>query len=133
MSDMPDVHVLVIIHDVHFRKRITTYLSLENFHVLECENEEEVARIFESKETIDVAVVDIHVEEKKGLRCVEFIKHNYNETEVIVLGNHDQIGLAIQGMQMGAFDAIMAPFEMKLFKMSIVKAYYHRKKALKFP
>lgn len=122
MSDVPKLNVLLVMHEEQFKRKIAAYLTTEGFQVHEHESEEEVASIFESGMTIHVAVVDVQVEEKKGLRCVEFIKHNYNKTEVVMLNNPDQIGSSILGMRLGAFDDIMVPFELKKLKEKILAA-----------
>lgn len=127
MSDVPGINVLVVVYEEQFKRKIMSFLSAEKFHVFEPESEREVVGIFESEKTIHVAVVDIQLAEKKGLRCVEFIKHNYNKTEVIILNNTDQIGLSIQGMRLGAFDDIMVPFDMETLKEKILMAYHYGK------
>ena len=125
MSDMPQLNVLLIVHEEQFKHKIATYLSAEGFHVFEPDNEGEVADIFSSRVKIHVAIVDIQVEERKGLRWVEYIKHNHKTTEVIMLNNQEQIASSIQGMRLGAFDDIMVPFDMKLLKEKINMAHQH--------
>ena len=124
MSDVPDIHVLIYVHDEHFRKKLNSFLSMEKFHVHECKSEEEVIQFVDSERQIDVAVIDILPSENTGFRCLEYVKSNRNTVEAVMLNNHDQIHLSIHGMRLGAFDEIMFPFDMKRLKEKILKAYY---------
>lgn len=125
MSDVPQLNVLLIVHEEQFKRKIATYLSTEGFHVFEPENEGEVADIFGSGVKIHVAIVDIQVDERKGLRLVEYIKHNHKTTEVVMLNNPEQIASSIHGMRLGAFDDIMVPFDMKQLKEKINMAHQY--------
>jgi len=60
---------------------------------------------------VDVVVLDVKMPGMSGLDTLREIKKTYNLIEVIMLTGHANMEVAIQGMDIGAFDYLMKPIE----------------------
>ena len=70
------------------------------------------AALEQLKETpFDIVVLDVKMPGMNGLDCLREIKKSYTLLEVIMLTGHANMEMAIQGMDLGAFDYLMKPIE----------------------
>ena len=60
---------------------------------------------------VDVVVLDVKMPGMSGLDTLREIKKTYNLIEVIMLTGHASMEVAIEGMDVGAFDYLMKPIE----------------------
>jgi DNA-binding NtrC family response regulator len=60
---------------------------------------------------VDVVVLDVKMPGMSGLEALREIKKRYANLEVIMLTGHANMEVAIEGMNMGAFDYLMKPIE----------------------
>ncbi len=60
----------------------------------------------------DVVILDVRMPGMDGLETLRSIKTNHPLTEVIMLTGHASMEVAIEGMELGAFDYLMKPMDM---------------------
>ncbi len=73
-------------------------------------NAMEAARLVESGETWDIALLDITMPGMNGLELLERIKTWSPATECIMVTAINEVGTAVQCMQKGAYDYLVKPF-----------------------
>jgi len=60
----------------------------------------------------DVVILDVRMPGMDGIETLQEIKKRHPLVEVIMLTGHASMEVAIEGMQMGAFDYLMKPMDM---------------------
>ena len=61
---------------------------------------------------VDVVILDVRMPGMDGIDTLRAIKSHHPLTEVIMLTGHASMEMAIEGMEMGAFDYLMKPMDM---------------------
>jgi len=74
-------------------------------------NSGEDALAFLEKNPVDVVVLDVRMPGMDGIETLRVLKRQYPLTEVIMLTGHASLEVAIEGMELGAFDYLMKPVE----------------------
>jgi DNA-binding NtrC family response regulator len=67
----------------------------------------------------DVVLLDVRMAGMDGIQVLKKIKEDYPLIEVIMLSGHASMEVAIEGMELGAFDYLMKPvdFDELLYKL----------------
>lgn len=60
---------------------------------------------------VDIVVLDVKMPGMSGLDTLREIKKRYSLLEVIMLTGHANMEVAVEGMDIGAFDYLMKPIE----------------------
>lgn len=76
----------------------------------------------------EIVLLDIRQAGSEALHPLLAIRENIPEVEVILINRPDNIPLSIAGMQAGAADELIAPFDTSVLKKSISAALGRRKK-----
>lgn len=71
----------------------------------------------------DIVVLDVRMPGMSGLDALREIKRNYPLVEVIMLTGHASVEVAIEGMDIGAFDYLMKPIDIDELLYKIQDAY----------
>jgi DNA-binding response OmpR family regulator len=79
---------------------------------------------------VDVVLLDIRNQESKGLSLLVTIRARMADAEIILVNKPDNIQLSMAGMQAGADDEIISPFDTASLKNKISSAVQCRKKRL---
>jgi DNA-binding NtrC family response regulator len=74
-------------------------------------NSGEDALAYLSRNPVDVVVLDVRMPGMDGIETLRALKRQYPLTEVIMLTGHASLEVAIEGMELGAFDYLMKPVE----------------------
>ena len=88
---------------------------------------EEALKMLEDKQ-VDVVVLDVKMPGMDGIETLREIKKRYPLIEVIMLTGHANVEVAIQGMELGAFDYLMKPMAIDELSFKLKDAY--KKKSL---
>ncbi|RLB12784.1 MAG: response regulator [Deltaproteobacteria bacterium] len=88
---------------------------------------EEALKMLEDKQ-VDVVVLDVKMPGMDGIETLQEIKKRYPLVEVIMLTGHANVEVAIQGMELGAFDYLMKPMAIDELSFKLKDAY--KKKSL---
>ena len=86
-------------------------------------NSGEDALEFLDKHPMDVVVLDVKMPGIDGIQTLREIKQQYPLVEVIMLTGHANVEVAIQGMEIGAFDYLMKPMAIDDLVYKIQDAY----------
>jgi len=88
---------------------------------------EEALKVLENKQ-VDVVVLDVKMPGMDGIETLREIKKRYPLIEVIMLTGHANVEVAIEGMELGAFDYLMKPMAIDELSFKLKDAY--KKKSL---
>ncbi len=82
------------------------------------------------KHDADVVILDVKMPNMSGLETLREIKKRHPLVEVILLTGHGTVESGIQGMNYGAYDYVMKPFNMDDILFRIGKACERRRMTL---
>jgi DNA-binding NtrC family response regulator len=79
----------------------------------------EDALAYLNQNEVDVVVLDVKMPGMDGIQTLREVKKKFPLTEVIMLTGHASMEVAIEGMELGAFDYLMKPvdFDDLLYKL----------------
>jgi DNA-binding NtrC family response regulator len=83
----------------------------------------EEALAFLNQQPMDVVVLDVRMPGMDGIQALREIKQRYPLIEVIMLTGHASLEVAIEGMELGAFDYMMKPIEIDELLYKLQDAY----------
>jgi DNA-binding NtrC family response regulator len=81
-----------------------------------------VAKLFQSGETFDVALIDITMSGMNGLDLLKIIKKNSPDTECIMISALNEAQLAVDCMKTGAYDYLVKPISHNELSMTLNRA-----------
>ena len=88
----------------------------------------EEALSFLDTNQVDVVVLDVRMPGMDGIETLREIKKRHPLVEVIMLTGHANLEVAIEGMELGAFDYLMKPMDIDELLYKVEDAY--KKKSL---
>ncbi len=119
--------VLIVDDEVEFMETLVKRLRKRKLAVYGVTSGE--AALEQLKEaTFDIVVLDVKMPGMSGLDTLRIIKKSYPLVEVIMLTGHANMEVAIEGMDIGAFDYLMKPMEIDELLYKIQDA--HKRKRL---
>ena len=86
-------------------------------------NSGEDALEFLGQHPMDVVILDVKMPGIDGIQTLREIRQQYPLIEVIMLTGHANVEVAIQGMEIGAFDYLMKPMAIDDLVYKIQDAY----------
>jgi DNA-binding NtrC family response regulator len=75
---------------------------------------------------VDVVVLDVKMPGMDGIETLREIKRSFPLVEVIMLTGHANMEVAIEGMELGAFDYLMKPMDIDELLYKLQDAYKKR-------
>jgi len=72
---------------------------------------------------VDVVVLDVRMQGMNGIETLRQLKRRFPLVEVIMLTGHAAMEVAIEGMEIGAFDYLMKPVDIDSLLYKIEDAY----------
>ena len=119
---MSDYKVLLVDDEIDYLETLTKRLRRRNVNTFEARNSQEAFDVLK-KEAIDVVVLDVRMPGMDGMQALRVIKKTYPLVEVIMLTGHANVEVAIEGMELGAFDYLMKPMDTDELLYKIQDAY----------
>ena len=104
------MRILIVDDEIEFMETLVKRLRKRKLDVNGVTSGE--AALAQLKEKpVDVVVLDVKMPGMSGLDTLGKIKKHYGLIEVIMLTGHASVEVAIEGMNVGAFDYLMKPIE----------------------
>ena len=119
--------VLLVDDEVEFRELLAKRLAKRKLRVLTAGEAGEALRLLEAN-PVDVVVLDVRMPGMSGTDALREIKQRWPLVEVVMLTGHAQVDVALQGMQLGAFDYLLKPVDLDALLFRLQDAF--RKKRL---
>jgi len=121
------IRVLLVDDETEFRETLTKRMRKRRMTVHGAGTGEEALALL-GREAVDVVVLDVKMPGMDGIEVLRRIKKLHPLVEVIMLTGHASVEVAIQGMEIGAFDYLMKPMEIDDLVYKLQDA--HEKKVL---
>jgi DNA-binding NtrC family response regulator len=120
-------YVQIIDDDPLIRDSLTEYLEIEGYEVSAYSTAEDALNVL-SKELPDIVLLDLKLPGMDGIQCLEQIKQQFPEIEVIMITGYANVDTAVKAMKLGAWDYIKKPFELEELSLVVRKAVESRQK-----
>jgi len=101
-------NVLLVDDELEFLATLVKRLTKRGLNISTAKNGEDALKIIGGK-MIDVVVLDVRMPGIGGIQTLREIKKKDPLMEVIMLTGHASVEVAIEGMELGAFDYLMKP------------------------
>jgi DNA-binding NtrC family response regulator len=105
---MESINLLVVDDEVEFLETLVKRMQKRISNVSGVSSAEE-ALAFLKKNEVDVVVLDVRMPGMSGTDALKEIKRLHPLVEVVMLTGHASTEVAIEGMELGAFDYLMKP------------------------
>lgn len=119
---MDAVRVLLVDDEVEFLDTLVKRLNKRKLETSGVYSGEEALAAL-GRKSVDVVVLDMRMPGLNGLETLREIKRAHPSIEVIMLTGHANMEIAIQGMEIGAFDYLMKPMDIDELVYKIQDAY----------
>jgi len=117
--------VLLVDDEVEFLDVLVKRLRKRKLSLLSASNGEEALRLVRDH-PVDVAVLDVKMPGMDGISVLKEIKKINPSIEVIMLTGHANVEVALEGMELGAFDYLMKPVDFDELLYKLQDAYKKR-------
>ncbi|HUZ77251.1 MAG TPA: sigma-54 dependent transcriptional regulator [Chloroflexota bacterium] len=121
----PARRVLVADDDASIRDLLRIFLGERGYDVLEADNADEAERLVEARQP-DLLLVDIRLPDASGLDLVKKVATAPSRLGAILMTAYGSANVAIQAMQLGAFDYVTKPFELAAVLMTVERYFEHQ-------
>ena len=107
---MDAIKVLLVDDEAEFSETLIKRMKKRNVDITGVKSGEE-ALIALDQNQVDVVILDVRMPGMDGIETLKEIKKRYPLIEVIMLTGHASVEVAVQGMELGAFDYLMKPMD----------------------
>jgi DNA-binding NtrC family response regulator len=126
LEDAPP-RVLVVDDEPALRRALTRLLQATGMRVEVAEDGAAAMEIL-TRETFDVALVDLMMPRVGGLELLEHVKQRYTATQVVLMTAFGDVETAVQAVRAGAFHFLTKPFRSNdEVALAVAKAAEHRR------
>jgi len=119
---MDSFSALVVDDEEEFLETVIKRLRKRNVNVAGAKSGEEALHLLE-QHPADVVVLDVRMPGIDGIQTLREIKQNFPLVEVVMLTGHASTEVAIEGMEIGAFDYLMKPVDIDELVFKLQDAY----------
>ena len=119
------INILLVDDEVDFLSTLAKRLGKRGLNPIKAENGETALQLLKAND-VDVVVLDVKMPGLGGIETLKEIKRYNPLIEVIMLTGHANMDVAIQGMEMGAFDYLMKPTEIDELCFKLEDAYHEK-------
>lgn len=132
---MMNFGVLLVDDENDFRDTLVKRLKKRQLNLREAENGKQAIEIVKEG-GIDVVILDVRMPGLDGIQTLRMIKQTDPLIEVVMLTGHANLEVAVEGMELGAFDYLMKPMDIDelVFKLqdAFTKKRMHQEKIKKY-
>ena len=129
MNGMPDSHtesdyktsVLVIDDEENMRHMLSKMLSMDGYRV-ETAGDGEAGLALLGRSDFDFILCDIKMPKMDGMGFLKALGDKSRQVTVIMMSAYGTIDLAVEAMQLGAYDFISKPFKSDEVRLAVKKA-----------
>ena len=116
------MRALFVDDEVEFLELMKKRLTKRGINLSVATNGQEALDILEStpkEEFFQIVVMDVRMPGMDGLETLRRMKDKYPDLPIILLTGHVSMGVAVEGMELGAFDYMLKPVSLSelLLKM----------------
>lgn len=119
---MSDYSVLIVDDEEDYRDILLKRLKKRNIDAEGAKSGNDALEMLSST-TRDIVVMDVRMPGMTGIETLKTIKEIYPKIEVIMLTGHANMDVAMQGMELGAFDYLIKPVGLDELIFKIEDAY----------
>lgn len=119
---MEQLRVLLVDDERDFLETLVKRLRKRNLEVAGASSGEEALRVLREI-PIDVVVLDVRMPGMDGIQVLRELKQISPLIQVIMLTGHASVEVAVEGMELGAFDYLMKPANLDELLYKIQDAY----------
>ncbi|MEW6442209.1 MAG: response regulator [bacterium] len=119
---MEEFSVLLVDDEVEFLDVLVKRLRKRKLKILSANTGEEALRLVR-EQPVDVTVLDVKMPGMDGITVLREIKKINPSIEVVMLTGHANVEVAIEGMELGAFDYLMKPVDIDELLFKLQDAY----------
>ena len=119
---MNEFRVMLVDDEKDFLETLCKRLTKRKLDVTSTTGGREAITKIESM-PIDVVVLDVRMPDMDGIETLKRIKKIKPSVEVIMLTAHADLEVAMEGMELGAFDYLMKPIEIDELLYKLQDAY----------
>jgi len=127
VSDVGPCRVLLVDDEVEYLETLVKRLTRRGVSAAAVHSAAEALARFDT-DPPDVVVLDVKMPGMDGIQALREIKRRHPLVEVIMLTGHADVEVAIEGMELGAFDYLMKPTDIDELLFKIQDA--HEKKSI---
>lgn len=119
---MSDFKVLLVDDEVEFLETLIKRMQKRAVDAAGVQSGEEALATLDQNPA-DVVLLDVKMPGMDGIETLREIKRRYPLIEVIMLTGHANVEVAVQGMELGAFDYLMKPMDIDELLYKVEDAY----------
>lgn len=119
---MNEFRVMLVDDEKDFRETLCKRLRKRKLDVISAGGGREALAKLEEK-PVDVVVLDVRMPDMDGIETLKEIKKAMPSIEVIMLTAHADVQVAVEGMELGAFDYLMKPMDIDDLLYKLQDAY----------
>ena len=119
---MDAIRVMLVDDEADFLNTLMKRLKKRKLDMTGAESGEDALSIL-GRNPVDIVVLDVRMPGIDGIETLKEIKKQFPLIEVIMLTGHANVEVAVQGMELGAFDYLMKPMDIDELVYKIEDAY----------
>ena len=120
--EMDSFITLLVDDEEEFLATVMKRLKKRNMNVAGAKNGNEALQHL-GQHPVDVVVLDVKMPGMDGVQTLREIKKHFPLVEVVMLTAHASMEVAIEGMELGAFDYLLKPVDMDELLYKLQDAY----------
>ena len=122
---MESFNVLLVDDEAEFLETLVKRIKKRDVNVTGVGSGEKALE-FLDEQPVDVVVLDVRMPGMDGIETLRELKKRHPLVEVIMLTGHASLEVAIEGMELGAFDYLMKPIDIDELLYKLEDAYKKR-------
>lgn len=119
--------IAILDNTFYVRYRIRDLVHELNAELIEATTEQQMMNLLHTQEEIDLVLLEIRLPDEDGFKVLQNIRAIRGDVPVIILTSENKRTSFIRGIQEGASDYVLKPFD-DTFLMSRIKEHLNRKR-----